>query len=67
MGMEKLSQYIADAKISQAEFSRIIGVHPSVLCKYLRKKAKPSYERAYAIERATGGAVPASSWLEDAA
>jgi len=65
--MEQLTQYLKKTKTSQAEFSRVIGVHSSVMCKYLKKKAKPSPQRAYLIERVTDGAVPASAWFGDAA
>jgi len=63
--MDNLSTYLKDNDISQAEFARRIGIHSSVLCRYLGKQAKPSLEKAVAIERETGGLVSASSWFSN--
>jgi transcriptional regulator with XRE-family HTH domain len=60
-GMMTLSQYLNTKNIRQAEFARLIGATQGTVSK-LSKDRQPSLDLAAKIERATDGAVPASSW-----
>ena len=62
--MEKLKTYIADQGISAREFAARVGMSPAGLHGLMHKRNSPSLAVAFAIEDATGGAVPARSWIE---
>lgn len=67
-GMIKLPAYRAEHGLSQRAFADLIGVHKSIISKIEAGNARPGLALAGRIERETGGAVPAMSWLgEDAA
>jgi DNA-binding transcriptional regulator YdaS (Cro superfamily) len=61
--MTKLQEHLKSNRISIRDFAARIGVHDSVLSRFSRGLARPSLDTAFAIERATNGAVPASSWV----
>lgn len=61
--MMTLSEYIAEKKIKQRAFAVTIGVDPSIVSRLTAGAMRPSLELAFAIERETAGAVPASSWV----
>lgn len=61
--MLKLVQYLAAQKITQRAFASVIGADPSIVSRLVRGQTKPGLELAVRIERETGGAVPASSWV----
>ena len=61
--MEKLSAYLKEKGISQNAFARLVGIHPSVVSRYLNDGVKPTFDLAAKIESVTGGAVPLSAWV----
>ena len=65
LDMEKLTEHLAAFKISRRDFAQAIGVHESVLSRFINGHARPGLDSAVAIERVTGGAVPASSWVAE--
>jgi DNA-binding transcriptional regulator YdaS (Cro superfamily) len=50
------------ASTTQTAFAAKSGVPQSQLSLYASGKRRPGYDNRVAIERATGGKVPASSW-----
>ena len=61
--MIKLTKYLEEAKLGQAVFAEGIGVTQATVSRLARGKMVPSLELALAIENATGGKVPMSSWV----
>lgn len=61
--MEQLETYLTQNGLKQSQFAELVSLHPSVVSRFIKGEARPSLETAFAIERATGGAVPASSWV----
>lgn len=64
--MNKLTQYLIEAKQSQVAFAAEIGCDKSIVSRLTRLEMMPSLELAVKIQNATGGAVPATSWIDDA-
>lgn len=64
-GARLLRVYRAGFKLSQTEFGARIGASASQVCEWERGYT-PSLGRAYQIELATDGAVPAVSWIPPA-
>jgi transcriptional regulator with XRE-family HTH domain len=62
--MEKLKAYIAQQGISAREFAARVGMSPAGLHGLMNKRNAPSLAVAFKIEDATGGDVPARSWLD---
>src|SRR5688572_1703647 len=60
----KLSSWLAEAKVSQAEMARRCDYDRSNFHRLLSGKLMPSLALAARIERETSGAVPAVSWAE---
>jgi DNA-binding transcriptional regulator YdaS (Cro superfamily) len=60
--MEKLKEYLAKHKASY--LAAQIGRSPSFVSDLRSGHRKPSLQVAFAIEDATGGAVPARAWLD---
>lgn len=63
--MNPLRTYLAAEGVTQVRFAEMIGVQQSMVSRLLKGKARPSLETAVAIERATGGAVPAATWVPE--
>lgn len=63
--MEKLSSYLSSQKITQRQFAEAVGVDQSVVSRLTRLEMMPSLELAVKIQNATGGAVPATSWIPE--
>jgi len=61
------AEYLKTTGDSQVSWARRLNVSNSHLCGVLSGKKKPSLELAVRIERETGGAVPASSWIPEEA
>lgn len=59
-----LRAWLAFRKIKPGKFAPLIGTTPNYLSQILGGK-KPSLDLAVAIERATDGGVPASSWIPE--
>jgi len=53
--------------IPQAEMGRVFNVSAVTIHYWVTGDRKPSHQRALAIEAWTSGAIPAASWLDDAA
>jgi transcriptional regulator with XRE-family HTH domain len=64
--MNNLQAFITSHGIKQAEFAASIGATQSMVSRLINGAAIPSLSLAAKIERATGGAVPASSWIPEA-
>jgi transcriptional regulator with XRE-family HTH domain len=64
--MRSLSQYLSESAISQRDFALKVGVDKSIISRLKNNAMRPSLELAVQIERATGGAVLASSWIPNA-
>ncbi len=61
--MKDLGTYLKEEGASQKAFAEMIGVDPSVVSRFIARTARPGLELAVRIEDATGGAVPARSWV----
>ena len=62
--MNKLALYLTEYRIRQVDFASRIGATQSTVSRLVSGTATPSLDLAVRIERATGGAVPATSWIE---
>lgn len=62
-----LGAYLAKHGIEQHEFARSSGLPAPLISMWLSGKRSPGLDSAFAIERATGGEVPATAWLTPAA
>ena len=60
--MTKLDTYLKTR--TGREFARLIGVSEAYISDLRKAKRSPSLAIAFAIEDATGGEVPARSWLD---
>ena len=65
IGMNELSKYIDASGLTQEQFAEKIGADQSIVSRLYAGKIRPSLQRAFAIERATNGAVPVSSWVSE--
>ncbi|WP_092886859.1 helix-turn-helix transcriptional regulator [Roseicitreum antarcticum] len=67
--MNTLSAYLSREGIRQGDFAKRVGLTQATVSRLARNAMRPRLETALTIERATGGAVPVSSWgqSEDAA
>ena len=65
-GRALLIQYIDKTLLAKTAFAEACGVSPPMLSRYIHGNRKPTLRAAFQIEHATGGEVPASSWLERA-
>jgi transcriptional regulator with XRE-family HTH domain len=63
--MEKLAQYLKASGQSQRSFADRIGIHHSVLSRFIAGKAKPSLSTALRIQRETDGQVPVDDWEDE--
>jgi len=57
-----LSRWLARSKVSYPAFAKMVGADRARIHRYARRERRPSLRSALAIERETGGAVPASYW-----
>ncbi len=57
-----LKVHLLQSGMKQGDFAANIGIPQSTLSEIIRDRRKPHGPVAAKIERATGGAVPASSW-----
>ena len=65
-GMKMLHHFITQNGTTQAKLAEAIGVSRGYMSELVGGTKTPSLETAFAIERATNGAVPAYSWIEGA-
>jgi DNA-binding phage protein len=61
-----LARYFRKSKRSVSEFARAVEADRSQIYRCMRGERRPGLVLALRIERATAGAVPASSWAESA-
>ena len=64
--MTDLRAHLTAAQIKQGDFAQRIGISRTYLNEIVCGKKLPTLEIAFAIQRETGGAVEASSWLKEA-
>lgn len=62
-GLDRLAKFVRDRDGTQSDFARAVGVSKSYLSLILAGKRGPSLRVAAAIEKETGGEVPAASLL----
>lgn len=67
-GATLLRRYLRSKKLWPAQMARDLGVSRSLITTWLRRVGArmPSLEHACRLERLTGGAVPACSWVQKA-
>lgn len=61
--MELLADHLRAMSLTQAQFALLVEVDQATVSKLCRGALMPSLPLAVRIERATGGKVPASSWV----
>lgn len=61
--MTKLSSYLKERRIRQADFAEQVGVSQGVISRLANGASKPGLDLAVRIERATAGSVSASTWV----
>lgn len=59
----RFSRWIDVQRLEREVVANRLGVARNYLDKLCREEARPSLELAVAIEKLTGGAVPAADWL----
>ena len=59
-----LAEYLREEGLSQREFASMAGVDPSIVSRLVRRQMTPRLDLAAKIERLTGGAVRAISWVD---
>jgi hypothetical protein len=62
-GPTLLARYLARQKLSYPAFAQMVGADRARIHRCARGERKPGLLLALAIEKATDGAVPVSSWL----
>lgn len=61
------SEFIRSSGLNRAAWADRLGISRPYLSDLLNGNKTPSLQLAFKIEQATGGKVPASAWLADAA
>lgn len=59
-----LALYLARSGLRQADLAERVGVQQGTISRLASGLLTPSLDLAFAIERATDGAVPASAWVQ---
>lgn len=63
--MSNLHEYLSREGLTQRAFASLVGVDQSIVSRLKKGEMTPSLPLAARIERATGGAVPMESWVEN--
>ncbi len=63
----KLKAYLQAKGLLQSQFAKDNGISEGYLSELVSGDKTPGLKVAFAIERATKGAVPAKSWLSESA
>jgi transcriptional regulator with XRE-family HTH domain len=63
--MEELAAYLDNTRMTQAKFAEAIGVKQPTVNRWLKKQARPSWDKAVKIQTFTEGAVTVSGWVSD--
>lgn len=61
-----LKSYRKQKEMRQCDLAVLLGVDQTTISKLEAGVVAPSLELAFAIEKCTGGSVPARIWLKDA-
>lgn len=61
--MSNLRTFLAQTRTKQAELAKRVGVSCGYMSELVKGDKTPGLELAVRIEDATGGAVPARSWV----
>lgn len=61
--MCKLTAYLRDSRLTQAQFAAQLGVDQATISKICSGKLMPSLPLAVKIDRTSGGAVSVYSWV----
>jgi transcriptional regulator with XRE-family HTH domain len=61
-GSELLVKHLEDSKTSQTDFAQKAGLLASMISHYCNGSRRPGLDAALAIDKASGGKVPASTW-----
>jgi DNA-binding XRE family transcriptional regulator len=64
IAMKQISEYLTSTKTTRAALAAQVGIAKSTMTEIMQGKYPPPLRVAFAIEDATGGAVPARSWLD---
>lgn len=64
--MATLSEYLIEAGITQGRFAETVDVTQATISRLATGASRPGLPLAVKIEEATGGRVPAASWVSDA-
>ncbi len=57
-----LASYLADNNLRQKDVADMIDVAQAVISDWANDRRHPSVSNAFRLEKATNGAIPASSW-----
>jgi len=61
--MEQITAYLKETKRTKADMARELGVSKSYMTELCSGEKTPGLQLALRIQAATGGLVPATSWL----
>lgn len=62
--VNELARYLDSRHETQADFAARVGVTGPIVSMWVTGERRPNVDNAFAIERATGGVVPATAWLK---
>lgn len=62
-GPDLLAKHLKATRQTQSAFAEAHDLSSPLLSMWLSRKRRPGLKSAVALEEATGGAVPAASWL----
>ncbi len=65
MARERLADWLGEPGRTQAKLARDLGLSGASVSAWLSGHARPEAHYRIALERITGGAVPATSWMTD--
>jgi DNA-binding transcriptional regulator YdaS (Cro superfamily) len=64
MAPNRLARHLEDKGMTQTALADRMGVSQALVNQWVTGRRRPNLDSAFAIERATGGAIPASYWLD---
>jgi transcriptional regulator with XRE-family HTH domain len=62
--MSKLHTYLAETGTTQSDLAGRVGVSKGYMSEIVGGQKRPGLDVAFAIERETGGMVPAACWVD---
>ena len=63
-GRHRLSQWLHNEGLTQGQLAQVLGVSRQTVNYWIGGRCKPDICKAFWLEKATGGHVPAKSWTE---